>query len=127
MLVEDDPNIALGVTATLESFGYSVCPAITTGEEAVARAIELNPDVILMDINLRGPMDGVEATQAINANSITPIIYLSAQAGDATRRDAKLTRNYGYLLKPFNPDELREAIEMTFRLVRGIRGAAFEV
>lgn len=114
LLVEDDPTLAVGVTGALESFGYSVCAAVQTGEEAIATALELRPDLILMDINLKGEMDGVEATEAINARSSVPVIYLSAQTNEATTRKAKLTTHYGYLKKPFDPDELQSVIESTF-------------
>lgn len=117
LLVEDDPALAIGVTGALESFGYSVCASVQTGEEAIATAVELRPDVILMDINLKGEMDGVEATEAINARSAVPVIYLSAQTCEATAQKAKLTTHYGYLKKPFDPDELQSAIESTFEKV----------
>ncbi len=114
MLVEDDPVLAVGVTGALESFGYDVCASVQTGEEAVESAIKLQPDVILMDINLRGEMDGVEATEAINSRSSVPVIYLSAQTCEATTRKAKLTKHDAYLRKPFDIDELHFAIESSF-------------
>ena len=113
LLVEDDPTLAIGVTGALESFGYDVCAAVQTGEDAIASAFALRPDLILMDINLKGEMDGVEATEAINARSSVPVIYLSAQTSEATTRQAKLTTHYGYLKKPFDPDELHSAIRST--------------
>lgn len=114
MLVEDDPNIAEGMIAALESFGYEVCAAVQTGPDAISKARELAPDVILMDINLKGSMSGVEAAGAITANGPARIIYLTAQASEVVTEQAKLTHHYGYLSKPFDPEELKSVIEASF-------------
>lgn len=114
MVVEDDPTIAIGLSAALESFGYEVVASVRTGEDAVRVAGELEPDVILMDINLLGEMNGVEASRVIAANSPPRIIYLTAQTSDAVLAQAKRTRHYGYLAKPFDADELKNMIEASF-------------
>lgn len=120
LIVEDDPLISLGLSGVLEVFGYSVCGTVQTGEEAVACASQLAPDVILMDINLREEMSGIEATQIITAKSSIPVIYLTAQSSDQTYREAMHSQHYGYLIKPFDACELWSVMKSTCqRVCRG--------
>jgi CRP-like cAMP-binding protein/CheY-like chemotaxis protein len=100
------------MTHELESAGYSVVCHVTNGEEAVAKALELKPDVILMDITIQGEMDGISAAQQIADRSRIPFVFVTAHADEATLQRAKITRPYGYILKPFEPNELRANIEI---------------
>ncbi len=112
MIVEDEAVVALDITHELESAGYSVISHVTSGEEAVTKAMELRPDVILMDITVQGPIDGITAAQQIGERSRIPIVFVTAHADEATLQRAKLTRPCGYVLKPFEPNELRANIEI---------------
>ena len=112
MLVEDEVIISRDIQRTLEKLGYVVCAAATSGEEAVVAALAVRPDIILMDIMLQGAMDGVDAAAEIRSRLDVPIIFLTAFADDAILERARLTRPYGYLIKPFEDRELHSTIEM---------------
>ncbi len=112
LVVEDEIIIARDIQDTLKSLGYAV-PAITSsGKEALEKAAEMYPDLVLMDIRLKGDMDGVEAAQQIRARFDIPVVYLTAYADDETLQRAKITEPFGYVLKPFEVRELRSTIEM---------------
>ncbi|MDR3577555.1 MAG: EAL domain-containing protein [Anaerolineaceae bacterium] len=112
MLVEDEVIVAMDVRQRLETLGYQVVAHATSGEEAVRSAKETSPNLILMDIKIRGAMDGIETAAKIRASQDIPIIYLTAFADDATLKRASLTEAFGYLIKPFEDRELRSAIEI---------------
>jgi signal transduction histidine kinase len=112
MLVEDEVIISRDVQRTLEKLGYVVCAAATSGEEAIAAALAVKPDIILMDIMLHGAIDGVDAAREIRSRLDVPIVFLTAFADDKILERAKLTRPYGYLIKPFEDRELHSTIEM---------------
>jgi len=112
LVVEDDPVVAKDIKNSLEDLGFSVPAVISTGEEAVQKARELQLDLILMDIKLEGEMDGVEAANQIWQRFNIPVIYLTAYGDDQTLQRAKITEPYGYLLKPFEVRELHSNIEM---------------
>lgn len=112
MLVEDESIIALDVGQRLEILGHRVVVHAASGPEAIRLASESTPDLILMDVRLRGPMDGVEAAAAIRTAQDIPIVYLTAYADETTLKRARLTEPYGYLLKPFDDRELQSAIEI---------------
>ncbi len=111
LLVEDENIEALDIKRTLESFGYQVPYIATYGEEAIQKAHEINPDLILMDIVLKGQINGIDAASEIKKLSI-PIIFLTAHSEDSTIERAKLTEPYGYLIKPFEPMNLKNAIDL---------------
>ncbi len=113
LIVEDDGETAFHLRMTLEQFGYEVLAVIASGSAAIQTAQELQPDLILMDIQLRGDMDGVEAANRIHAQLDVPIVYLTAYASEPLLQRAKLTHPFGYLLKPFHDRELRNTIEIT--------------
>ena len=112
LVVEDEGVIALDIRATLAHLGYTVPGAVATGREAVAKVAELRPQLVLMDIHLRGDMDGVEAAREIRERFDVPVIYLTAYADPATLQRARVTEPFGYLLKPFEERELHVVIEM---------------
>ncbi len=112
LVVEDENIVARDICARLEHFGYMVAPPVATGEEAISRARELRPDLVLMDIMLRGPMDGIEAASVIKEEMNVPVIYLTAFVDDKNLQRAKVTEPFGYLLKPFEERELHITIEM---------------
>ncbi|MBI5679887.1 MAG: PAS domain S-box protein [Methanobacterium sp.] len=111
LLVEDEGIEAIDIKGTLESFGYQVPYVASRGEEAVEKALEIMPDLILMDITLKGDLNGIETVSKLKDLNI-PVIYLTAHSDDVTVQKAKLTEPYGYLIKPYDPLELKFAIEL---------------
>lgn len=112
LIVEDEGILAIDLKAKLEKLGFKVPAIASTGAEAVELASIHRPDLILMDIVLDGPMDGIEAANKIRSSLKVPIIYLTAYADDDTVKRAKVTEPFGYLVKPYNNKELQIALEM---------------
>ncbi|MCX6698627.1 MAG: PAS domain S-box protein [Methanomicrobiales archaeon] len=112
LVVEDEALIAANLVHTLSSLGYTVHKPVATGEDAV-RAVEgQQPDLVLMDIQLIGEMDGIEAADKIRAIADIPIVYLTAYSDDLRLKQARLTEPYGYIVKPAHNRELHATIEM---------------
>ena len=112
LVVEDEPVVALDLRTRLTRMGYIVAETVARGEDAVALAGTLSPNLILMDIRLRGGMDGISAAEEIRKRYGLPVIYLTAHADQATVDRARITEPFGYILKPFDERELRTVIEM---------------
>ena len=112
MVVEDEAVISLEIQDRLTKMGHSICGTAASGEEALSVATAKCPDLILMDINLRGDVDGVQTAQQIHDRMEIPVIYLTAFADDRTVERARLTEPFGYLIKPFSEKELYAAIEV---------------
>lgn len=112
MVVEDEGIIAQDIKNCLEGLGYNVPDVVFTGREAIQRAEELRPDLVLMDIVLKGDIDGIETATEIRKKYNIPIVYLTAYEDDKTLKRAKLTEPLGYILKPFEERYLRSSIEM---------------
>ncbi len=112
MVVEDDIIIRMDLVNRLQELGYTVASMASSGEEATEKARDTRPNLVLMDIKLKGKMDGVEAAEQIRTHFDIPVIYLTAYADDKTLQRAKITEPFGYIIKPFQGDELRSAIEM---------------
>jgi two-component system, cell cycle sensor histidine kinase and response regulator CckA len=112
MVVEDESIVAEDMKAMLEGFGYTVPAVAFSGEDAVKKAIDTQPDLVLMDIVLKGQMSGVEAVERIRSRCNIPVVYVTAYADEKTVRRAKVTEPFGYLLKPFDARELQTAIEI---------------
>ncbi len=112
LVVEDEGLIARDIEDMVRNAGYQVCAVVGTGEEAVEKAETTHPDLILMDIILRGEMDGVEAAEKIREGFNIPVIYLTAHTDEITLQRAKLTEPLGYSLKPVEQKELMTVIEM---------------
>ena len=111
LIVEDEGVVALSLQSILTKMGYTIIGTAITGDEAITLARDRNPDVILMDIHIKGTMDGIQATEKINEFSDVPIIYLTAYADDETVSRAIRTRSHSYLVKPVNQRELYSNIE----------------
>ena len=114
LIVEDEMIIAEDIALTLQKLGYDVMDVVPTGERACNSIAKQLPDLVLMDIKLRGKIDGVETARRIIKKYDIPIVYLTANADVATYEEAKLTVPYGYLIKPFKERELHATIEMAF-------------
>jgi PAS domain S-box-containing protein len=112
LIVEDDFVIAKVLAESLQELGYQVAGIVSTGEEAVERAAKSHPDLVLMDIRLRGEMDGIDAGEQISGDLHMPIVYLTAYSDERTVERAKITEPYGYLIKPFTDTELKTTLEM---------------
>ena len=112
LVVEDESIVGIDLKQTLIKLNYQVLDVVRTGEDAIKKAIENKPDVILMDIMLGGRITGIEAVQRIKEDIDVPVIYLTAYADDKTIQNAKLTDPFGYLLKPFDERSLHSSIEM---------------
>lgn len=112
LVVEDESIVAKDIRSSLQSLGYLVAGMASTGEEALAQAAALRPDLVLMDIKLKGEMDGIEAAHRLRSAGPVPVVYLTAYTDDDTLRRAKVSEAFGYLLKPFEDRELRTTIEM---------------
>jgi diguanylate cyclase (GGDEF)-like protein/PAS domain S-box-containing protein len=112
LVVEDERLVAKHIENMVRGLGYDVVGVVSTGEDAVRAALETVPDLVLMDIMLRGDMDGIMASRQIWEKASIPVIYLTAYADSGTLDRAKVTEPFGYLLKPFEERELYTAIEM---------------
>ncbi len=112
LIVEDEHIVAKDIASILEGFGYTVTAMVGTGKLALASVKENPPDLVLMDIRLRGDMDGIATAHSIQMLRDIPIIYLTAHADEATIQRAKITGPLAYLLKPFNEQDLRIAIDI---------------
>ncbi|HEY9747755.1 MAG TPA: response regulator [Allocoleopsis sp.] len=113
MVVEDESIVAKDLQNRLKKFGYAVPVVAASGEEAILKASENSLDLVLMDIRLKGAIDGIEAARQIHQRFQLPIIYLTAYADDNTLARAKQTQPFGYILKPFKERELSTTIEIT--------------
>jgi PAS domain S-box-containing protein len=112
LIVEDERVVALDIRYRLQSFGYNVTDIVVSGEDALARISETRPDLVLMDIKLKGEMDGVTAAEAIRLKFNIPVIYLTANSDPETLRRARITEPFGFILKPIEERELHTTIEM---------------
>lgn len=112
LVVEDETIVARDIQQSLIRLGYDVPTTATSGEEAIRKTKEIDPDLILMDIVLKGQMDGVETVRQITRRFNVPVIYLTAYADDTTLERVKTTSPAGYMLKPFHANELRPTIEL---------------
>jgi response regulator RpfG family c-di-GMP phosphodiesterase len=112
MVVEDEWVVADQLCRNLKELGYTVCPTASTGDEVIRMVEADRPDLILMDIVLKGKMDGIEAAGRINAQFGIPVIYLTAYTNQEYIERAKQTNPFGYLVKPLSQKELHANIEM---------------
>ncbi|MFO7730541.1 MAG: ATP-binding protein [Spirochaetia bacterium] len=112
LLVEDESIVAMDMERRLSALGYSVVEHVLSGEDAVEKAEQEKPDLILMDIHLKGKMDGIQAAERIKSSLGTPVIYITAYSDETTLARAKVTEPFGYILKPFQEREIYSTIEM---------------
>ncbi|MCL1472959.1 hybrid sensor histidine kinase/response regulator [Argonema antarcticum] len=112
MVVEDEIIIAMDIKERLKKLGYTVPAIVASGEKAIQKAEEIQPDLVLMDIMLKGAMDGVEAADIIWNRLRFPVVFLTANTDIKTIERAKKTQPFGYLVKPFEEKELYTTIEI---------------
>jgi diguanylate cyclase (GGDEF)-like protein/PAS domain S-box-containing protein len=115
LVVEDEAVVAMDLDGQLQDMGYRVCACVDNGRDAIDRARTERPDLVLMDIVLKGDMDGIAAAAAIGAELHIPVMFLTAYSDDQTVERAACAWPYGYLTKPFQSRELRAGIEVALR------------
>ena len=111
-IVEDEKIISIDIENCLKNLGYDIAGTSQSGEDAVNKILESKPDVVLMDIMLKGKIDGIEASSILKKKIDIPVIFLTAYADESTLKKAQLTEAFGYILKPFNEKELHTTISM---------------
>ncbi|WP_321507632.1 response regulator [uncultured Methanoregula sp.] len=114
LVVEDSVITSTLIKKTLLSMGYQVVAVVDNGPESIEKARILRPDLVLMDIILKGTMTGIEAAKKIRETLGIPVVYLTAQSDDATVNDAIMTEPFGYLIKPLEERSLKTTIQMAF-------------
>lgn len=112
LVVEDEIIVAVNLGQKLKKLGYELVGITSSGEEAIQKAEENHPDLVLMDINIEGSLDGIETAEVLRNRFHTPVIYLTAYADENTLDRAKKTQPLGYIVKPFESDQLRSSIEV---------------
>jgi DNA-binding LytR/AlgR family response regulator len=112
LVVEDESIVSKDIQHSLKKLGYNVVGAASTGERAFELAASEKPDIILMDIMLKGEMNGIETASRVKEELQIPVIYLTAYADESTLEKAKVTEPYGYIIKPFKEVDLHTSIEM---------------
>ena len=112
LVVEDESIVAKDIQVCLRKLGYDVVGVVSSGEEAVEKAEELDLDLIMMDIMLKGEMSGIEAAEIIRKKKSIPVIFLTAYTDRNTVDKAKETEPFGYIIKPFKEIDIQTAIEI---------------
>jgi len=115
LVVEDEAVVAMDIAGQLCDMGYRVCGCVDNGRDAIVRSRAERPDMVLMDVVLKGDMDGIAAAATIGAELQIPILFLTAYSDDQTVERAAGAMPYGYLTKPFQGSELRAVIEVALR------------
>ena len=113
LIVEDELLIAKSIAKKLQKLGCNIAKIVASGKEAIQYASEVSLDLILMDIAIKGKIDGIDTANSIKKIVDTPIIFLTAYANDETLNRASETGCYGYLIKPFRDKELQATVQMT--------------
>ncbi|MFA5294445.1 MAG: response regulator [Methanoregulaceae archaeon] len=112
LIVDDEAIITMQLEERLSLLGYKIAGMVASGEEAVTKARQLKPDIVLMDIVMPGKINGIEAAQSIHEELDIPVIFVTAYADDAVIEKVKCVDPYGYIVKPFNELEIKAAIEL---------------
>jgi CheY-like chemotaxis protein len=115
LIVEDETLIAEELRERLAGLGFSVIAAVDSAEEGIAIATRERPDLVLMDIRLKGAKDGVQAAEEIHDQVDVPVVYLTAHSDRLTVDRAKRTHYDGFILKPFRARELQSTIEVAIQ------------
>ena len=118
LIVEDEMIIAANISLQLSTLGYEVTGILSRGEEALLHIEQQQPDILLLDINLKGNIDGIETAQIMQKTFNIPIIYLTANADEVNFNRAKSTHPYAFISKPFKKLDLERAIELTINRVK---------
>ena len=111
LIVEDDVIIGEDIKKSVRNIGHEIVDFVPSGEQALERAEKLRPDLVLMDIVLRGRLNGIETAEQIHKQFQIPIVFLTAYADKITMSRAQRANPYGYILKPFEDEELKTVLE----------------
>ena len=112
LVVEDEGLVALALKRSLEGLGYEVPATAADGEEVIEKTAEVSPDLVIMDIRLKGDVDGIDLGDWLRQTYRIPVVYLTAHSDEHTLERAKRTEPFGYIVKPFEERELRSTIEI---------------
>src|SRR6188508_1619050 len=112
MVVEDDDELAGEISNILTMLGYQVAGTAASGEDCLALAGQAPPDLVLMDIKIRGNLDGIQTAERLKKIKDVPVVYLTGFSDSATLKRARLTHAHGFLVKPFRVSEIKSTIEM---------------
>ena len=115
LIVEDDDIIAQVADWRLKNLGYTVCGRAVTGAEAMELLVKHKPDIVLMDINIKGDVDGIETARMIKKGFNIPVVYVTSHSDGPTLERAKETKPDGFIVKPFEDNDLRVAIELALK------------
>jgi FOG: CheY-like receiver len=118
LIVEDEYIVAMGIKRMLKSLGYTVTGVALSGEDAISKAELTFPDIILMDIMLKGDIDGIEAAKEIRERFDVPVVYLTAYSDNKILERAERTEPFGYIIKPFDEKDLYSSIEVALQRQR---------
>ncbi len=121
LVVESEAIVAKDIQNTLKSLGYDVPAIALSGEEAINKSEEIHPDLVIMDIILKGDMDGIDTAEKICNHINIPVVYLAAYMDEKTLQRAETTGPFGYILKPFEERELHTTIETTLYRFRDLK------
>jgi CheY-like chemotaxis protein len=122
MIVEDEMIAALALRKEFENLGYEVCELVCFGEEVLGNIEQEAPDVVLMDIDLRGDIDGIEAAKQIHSRFGVPIVFITGYVDQQLMEQASVVNPIGYFIKPLNCKEIQVTIDAAFRKQEGISG-----
>ncbi|SDB55726.1 Response regulator receiver domain-containing protein [Desulfonatronum thiosulfatophilum] len=111
LIIEDDGILAMALESLLTNMGHVVVKAVATGEDGIVAVKDAQPELVLMDINLAGRMNGITAAEHIRSFSDIPIVYLTGHSEEAVVREAEKTKPHGFLLKPVLKKQLKTCLE----------------
>ena len=111
MVVEDEGVVSIDIRNMLKKAGYNIAAVAFQGEEAVTKAEQSSPDLVLMDIGLKGEIDGIEAAKRIRGRLHIPVVFLTGFADEVTKAKAQEVNPAGFIIKPINEEELNQTLE----------------
>ena len=111
MVVEDEGVVSIDIRNMLKNAGYGIAAVAFQGDEAIRKAEQSSPDLVLMDIGLKGDIDGIEAAKKIRDRFRIPVVFLTGFADEATMSKAKEADPSGFIIKPINEEELKKTLE----------------
>ena len=120
-VVDDEALIAMDLRERLIALGYEVCGTTASGEAAVQRIADLRPDIVLMDVKLAGPMDGIEAAQQLCERYDVPVVFLTAYSDSQLVNRAMKANCYGFLSKPLKEGQLHATLKLALARFRALR------
>jgi len=118
LIVEDESIIAMETESTLKGLGYQVVSVVGSGDKAIEAAEKVKPDIVLMDIRIKGEIDGIATAEVMRTRFDIPIIFMTAYLDEKRLEKAKLTMPFGYILKPIQERELRVTLEMALHVTK---------